>query len=120
MHLKRDDDAKLASSLVQTYLRLFKAATSSSSHSTSSVNGKNVPKKKSSTGDGEGNASGVGTPGTRLLSALLTGVNRARPYLSQGDPILEGSIGALFRVVHTEGFATATQALSLLFQVLEN
>lgn len=55
--------------------------------------------------------------GTRLLSALLTGVNRARPFLPQEDPGIEGKISILFRVVHTSSFATATQALSLLFQV---
>lgn len=52
-----------------------------------------------------------------MLSALLTGVNRARPYLPPGDEGVEGRTASLFRVVHTGGFATATQALSLLFQV---
>ncbi|CAM9447735.1 unnamed protein product, partial [Ascophyllum nodosum] len=111
VYLRKDDDAALASSMVQTYLRLFEAATSSPSPPSASRKGKKGASK---------NASSVGNPGTgtRLLSALLTGVNRARPYLPVGDSGVEGSIGSLFRVVHTEGFATATQALSLLFQVV--
>ncbi|CAN0507927.1 unnamed protein product, partial [Discosporangium mesarthrocarpum] len=58
-----------------------------------------------------------GNAGSRLLSALLTGVNRARPYLGPGDRSLEGRVDALFRIVHTGSFSTATQALTLLFQV---
>ncbi|CAN0040223.1 unnamed protein product, partial [Hapterophycus canaliculatus] len=111
------EDGAIASSLVQTYLRLFEAATSSSSSSARDGD-KRKFKHKTKKAAADANASFyAGNAGARLLSALLTGVNRARPYLPPGDPGVEGRTASLFRVVHTGGFSTATQALSLLFQV---
>lgn len=53
----------------------------------------------------------------RLLSALLTGVNRAHPYLPKADAAMEEHIDALYRIVHTAPPAASTQALMLLFQL---
>lgn len=53
----------------------------------------------------------------RLLSALLTGVNRAHPYLPKADAAMEEHIDALYRIAHTAPPAAATQALMLLFQL---
>lgn len=52
----------------------------------------------------------------RLMSALLSGVNRAFPYATTGSTDIEGHMDTLFRVVHTASFSTAVQSLSLLFQ----
>lgn len=109
MYLKAGEDSAIASSLVQTYLLLFEGATSNKNTSKAKGKGKG--------GDTNKNAPGLGNHGARLLSALLTGVNRARPYLPPGDPGVAGRTASLFRVAHTGGFATSTQALSLLFQV---
>lgn len=117
MYLTAGEDGAIASTLVQTYLRLFEGATSSSP---SANDGKKNKGKQHGKGkkNGENAASFyAGGSGAKLLSALLTGVNRARPYLPPGDPGVEGRTASLFRVAHTGGFATATQALSLLFQV---
>jgi len=54
---------------------------------------------------------------SRLLSALLTGVNRAHPYLPEQDKDLEQHIDSLYRVVHTGPPSASTQALMLLFHV---
>ena len=54
---------------------------------------------------------------SRLLSALLTGVNRAHPYLPKKDAAMEEHIDALYRISHTAPPAAATQALMLLFQL---
>jgi ribosome biogenesis protein MAK21 len=54
---------------------------------------------------------------SRLLSALLTGVNRAHPYLPRQDAAMEQHIDALYRISHTAPAAAATQALMLLFQL---
>jgi ribosome biogenesis protein MAK21 len=53
----------------------------------------------------------------RLLSALLTGVNRAHPYLPKADAAMEEHIDALYRIAHTAPPAAATQAFMLLFQL---
>jgi hypothetical protein len=52
--------------------------------------------------------------GSRLLSALLTGINKALPFLQNTDS-LERYVDPLFKIVHTAtSFSTATQALMLL------
>lgn len=52
--------------------------------------------------------------GSRLLSALLTGINKALPYLQNAES-LGKYVDPLFRIVHTAtSFSTATQALMLL------
>jgi hypothetical protein len=51
--------------------------------------------------------------GSRLLGALLNGVNKALPLLRTVEPLIK-HISALFRMVHTSSFAASTQALALL------
>jgi ribosome biogenesis protein MAK21 len=57
---------------------------------------------------------------TRLLSAILTGINRAFPY-TEGDAAvqqdLEKRADALFHIVHTGSFNASVQALVLLQHV---
>ncbi|XP_077408281.1 CCAAT/enhancer-binding protein zeta [Vanacampus margaritifer] len=55
---------------------------------------------------------------SKMLSALLTGVNRAYPYASTGDEKVKEQMDTLFKVVHMVKFNTAVQALMLLFQVM--
>ncbi|GKY95116.1 hypothetical protein MPSEU_000475500 [Mayamaea pseudoterrestris] len=54
---------------------------------------------------------------SRLLSALLSGVNRAHPYLPEKDKGMDDHLDSLYRVVHTAPPAACTQALLLLFHV---
>ncbi|XP_075993392.1 CCAAT/enhancer-binding protein zeta isoform X2 [Genypterus blacodes] len=56
---------------------------------------------------------------SKMLSALLSGVNRAFPYASSGDEKVKEQLDTLFRVVHLVKFNTAVQALMLLFQVMD-
>ncbi|KAJ1432311.1 CBF/Mak21 family-domain-containing protein, partial [Ochromonadaceae sp. CCMP2298] len=52
--------------------------------------------------------------GSRLLAALLTGINKALPFLRSTES-LEKYVDPLFKIVHTAtSFTTATQALMLL------
>lgn len=50
---------------------------------------------------------------SKLLSALLIGINRSYRYLQDKKAIVK-HIDALFRLVHDESFSTATQALVLI------
>jgi ribosome biogenesis protein MAK21 len=84
----------LPASLINTYFCLFEVAV----------------RKDKENSDGEGIKS-------RLLSALLTGVNRAHPYLPEKDKDLEQHMDSLYRVVHTGPPSASTQALMLLFHV---
>ncbi|CAN9507331.1 unnamed protein product, partial [Ophioblennius macclurei] len=57
---------------------------------------------------------------SKMLGALLTGVNRAYPYAGAGDQKVKEQMDTLFRVVHLVKFNTAVQALMLLFQVMDS
>jgi ribosome biogenesis protein MAK21 len=50
---------------------------------------------------------------SKLLAALLTGINKSYPVLKNHD-VIEKHIDTLFRVVHTGTFSASTQALSLI------
>ncbi|XP_056150741.1 CCAAT/enhancer-binding protein zeta [Lampris incognitus] len=57
---------------------------------------------------------------SKMLSALLSGVNRAYPYAKTGDEKVKEQLDTLFKVVHLVKFNTAVQALMLLFQVMDS
>ncbi|TNM94450.1 hypothetical protein fugu_017209 [Takifugu bimaculatus] len=57
---------------------------------------------------------------SKMLSVLLSGVNRAFPYSAGGDEKVKEQLDTLFRVVHVVKFNTAVQALMLLFQVMDS
>ncbi|GMH17563.1 hypothetical protein Nepgr_019404 [Nepenthes gracilis] len=56
---------------------------------------------------------------SRLLSALLTGVNRAFPFVSsdEADEIVEVQTPMLFQLVHSKNFNVGIQALMLLDKI---
>ncbi|XP_024024531.1 CCAAT/enhancer-binding protein zeta [Morus notabilis] len=56
---------------------------------------------------------------SRLLSVLLTGVNRAFPYVStsDADDIIEVQTPMLFQLVHSDNFNVGIQALMLLYKI---
>ncbi|XP_047429177.1 CCAAT/enhancer-binding protein zeta [Mugil cephalus] len=84
------DEAELATKLVTVYFSFFRAC----------VKKKDIESK--------------------MLSALLSGVNRAYPYASAGDEKVKEQLDTLFKVVHLVKFNTAVQALMLLFQVMDS
>ncbi|XP_007671470.2 CCAAT/enhancer-binding protein zeta isoform X2 [Ornithorhynchus anatinus] len=57
---------------------------------------------------------------SKMLSALLTGVNRAYPYAQTSDDKVKEQLDTLFRVLHVVNFNTSVQALMLLFQVMDS
>ena len=57
---------------------------------------------------------------SKMLSALLTGVNRAYPYAQTGDDKVREQVDTLFKVLHAVNFNTSVQALMLLFQVMNS
>ncbi|XP_063079230.1 CCAAT/enhancer-binding protein zeta isoform X2 [Engraulis encrasicolus] len=84
------DESELASKLIAIYFSFFRAC---------------VKKKEVE---------------SKMLSALLTGVNRAYPYAKAGDEKIKEQMDTLFKVVHLVKFNTAVQALMLLFQVMDS
>ncbi|XP_061480647.1 CCAAT/enhancer-binding protein zeta [Rhineura floridana] len=57
---------------------------------------------------------------SKMLSALLTGVNRAYPYAQTSDEKVKEQMNTLFKVLHLVNFSTSIQALMLLFQVMDS
>lgn len=84
------DEAELASKLLAIYFTFFRAC----------VKKKDIESK--------------------MLSVLLSGVNRAYPYAGTGDEKVKEELDTLFKVVHLVKFNTAVQALMLLFQVMDS
>jgi len=85
----------LPSSLIKTYFHLFEVAVKI----------------------GDAAKDGKAIMRSRLLSALLTGVNRAHPYLPANDKSMEDHVNSLYRISHISPPAASTQALMLLFHL---
>ncbi|CAH0000978.1 unnamed protein product [Clonostachys byssicola] len=50
----------------------------------------------------------------KLVSAILTGVNRAAPFVGANDTVMEKHLDTLFRIAHSSNFNTGIQALLLI------
>lgn len=53
----------------------------------------------------------------KLISAILTGVNRAFPFAKTDDAKFEEKINTLFEVTHSSNFNTSIQAMTLIQQI---
>ncbi|KAI0391631.1 CBF-domain-containing protein [Xylariaceae sp. FL0594] len=56
----------------------------------------------------------------KLVSAILTGVNRAVPFSEADQSTLESHLDTLFRITHSSNFNTSIQALMLIQQLSTN
>ena len=56
----------------------------------------------------------------KMLSAVLTGVNRAIPFTNTEDEAFERHLDTLFRITHSSNFNTSIQALMLIQQICES
>ncbi|XP_065069004.1 CCAAT/enhancer-binding protein zeta-like [Rhopilema esculentum] len=84
-------ESAVASKLISIYFSFFKARASSSDESDS-----------------------------KMLSALLSGVNRAFPFVEDKEDRYDDQIDTLFKLCHTSNFQTSLQALMLIFQVMQS
>lgn len=91
--------------------------------------GKNVGKNSSARDGSEQDDEGTGkfgdrqgTMDSRMLSALITGIRRAFPYVApeEVEPLIDAHSHSLFKLVHTGSFGVATQALLLLYQLMSS
>lgn len=53
----------------------------------------------------------------KLLSAILTGVNRAFPFAKTDDAKFEEKLNTLYEVTHSSNFNTSIQAMTLIQQI---
>lgn len=85
--LLNKDDEQVASTLMEVYFAFFKACL-----------------KK-------------GEPDSRMMAAILTGVNRAYPFAKLDSNVLNNHIDSVYKVVHIGSFNVSLNALNLLYQV---
>jgi ribosome biogenesis protein MAK21 len=53
----------------------------------------------------------------KLISAILTGVNRAFPFANTDDAKFEEQVNMIFEVTHSSNFNTSIQAMTLIQQI---
>ncbi|XP_014516583.1 CCAAT/enhancer-binding protein zeta [Vigna radiata var. radiata] len=116
----KGDGPKVAKRLIDVYFALFKVLITNATS--------NQKLDKSSKGKGKGNAKEDKSKelseshvelDSRLLSVLLTGVNRAFPFVSsnEADDIVDVQTPVLFQLVHSKNFNVGVQALMLLDKI---
>lgn len=119
----RGDGPKVAKRLIDVYFALFKVLiTEAEADKKIDESGKAVDRKAhGSKKDAEVKSSSETHVelDSRLLSALLTGVNRAFPFVSsnEADDIIEVQTPTLFKLVHSKNFNVGVQALMLLDKI---
>ena len=100
-------DVQLARYMIQVYFGVF-------AYEISKI------KRASDASTTAASAAGINS---KILGALLTGINRAMPFArSEGDDsgvvLTESQINQLFALAHTTSFHTAVQSLMLLYQLI--
>ncbi|KAI1419732.1 CBF/Mak21 family-domain-containing protein [Xylaria sp. FL1777] len=124
-------EPELADSLLRIYFGMFLSLLKSGElgHLDTALDGSKPEKKgnnkrrpnpskdadeKTKTGAGETEAA------EKLVSAILTGVNRAVPFSQADQSTLESHLDTLFRITHSSNFNTSIQALMLIQQLSAN
>ncbi|CAG5103179.1 Similar to CEBPZ: CCAAT/enhancer-binding protein zeta (Homo sapiens) [Cotesia congregata] len=61
-----------------------------------------------------------GEPDSKMMAAILTGVNRAYRFANKEAIKINDHIDSIYKVVHVGSFNVSLNALSLLYQIVEN
>ncbi|KAL2128511.1 hypothetical protein VTI74DRAFT_9097 [Chaetomium olivicolor] len=113
----------IADSLLRIYFDVFLSLLKTGSlgdFETADGDKKSGSSRKRSKKKGASNATAPGNEqetAQKLVSSLLTGVNRAIPFTNSEDSTLEKHLDALFRITHSSNFNTSIQALMLIQQL---
>lgn len=120
----------VANSLMRTYLSLFELLLSESNAGKHTNKEDEKPKKKPRHKHTKGKKARQQPIKTKeavkeeeyekLVSAILTGMNRAFPFSDLPKDIFNAHIDTIYRVTHSANFNTGVQALILLFQMSQN
>ncbi|XP_038898077.1 CCAAT/enhancer-binding protein zeta [Benincasa hispida] len=118
---QKGDGPQVAKHLIDVYFALFKVLVASDDQK--KQNSREEDKKKASRSSKDTKAKDLLEShvemDSRILSALLTGVNRAFPYVlsKEADDIIEVQSPMLFQLVHSKNFNVAVQGFMLLDKV---
>ncbi|KAH9618499.1 hypothetical protein KSS87_013100 [Heliosperma pusillum] len=113
------DGPKVAKRLVDVYFALFKVLVSGTDNDPRIERNKETRKSSAKDNKGKDASESHVELDSRLLSALLTGVNRAFPFVSgdEADEVVDVQTPVLFRLVHSQNFNVGIQALMLLDKI---
>ncbi|CAN1287348.1 Protein SLOW WALKER 2 [Linum perenne] len=118
----RDDGPKVAKRLIDVYFALFKVLITEAGGQKMKKDVKTEDKIRP--GPSKDEKAKTSTEShiemdSRILSTLLTGVNRAFPYVSstEAEHIVEDQTPMLFQLVHSNNFNVGVQALMLLDKI---
>uniref|UniRef100_M4DHT0 CCAAT-binding factor domain-containing protein n=1 Tax=Brassica campestris TaxID=3711 RepID=M4DHT0_BRACM len=116
----KGEDPKVAKRLIDVYFALFKVLTTEANKKPG-TDDKAADKKNANSKDSKEDKA-ADSPvelDSRILSALLTGVNRAFPYVStdEADDIIDSQTPVLFKLVHSKNFNVGVQSLMLLDKI---
>lgn len=124
-----DQDKEVARSLLDVYFEMFREILGGSVGQEGDDAATNVestgdkPKKKGKTKEvrGEAGFAEVEDANSRLISAVLTGVNRALPFAkvdaNNASEVFKKHVDTLFLITHTSTFNISLQALVLILQI---
>eukprot|EP00252_Welwitschia_mirabilis_P019006 TRINITY_DN4287_c0_g1_i1.p1 TRINITY_DN4287_c0_g1~~TRINITY_DN4287_c0_g1_i1.p1 ORF type:complete len:1060 (-),score=290.87 TRINITY_DN4287_c0_g1_i1:464-3643(-) len=122
---KKGDGPMIAKRLVDIYFALFKVLTCKDAEVKEDTRNLKDHKRRSNTKFKKKKQHALHDKApveidSRLLSALLTGVNRAFPFVAtdEADVVIENETPVLFQLVHSSNFNIVVQALMLLYQLL--
>lgn len=118
----KGDGPKAAKHLIEVYFALFKVLISDANreHGMDKCSKEETRKVSSSKSNPKNTLPESHVEmDSRLLTALLTGVNRAFPFVSadESDKIIETQTPILFQLVHSRSFNVGVQALMLLDKI---
>ncbi|XP_056176264.1 protein SLOW WALKER 2 [Syzygium oleosum] len=118
----KGDGPKVAKRLIDVYFAVFKVLITEAGSGQKKAKSSKKERKGASGSEGEKekDASEAHVElDSRILSVLLTGVNRAFPYVSsnEADDIVEVQTPLLFQLVHSNNFNVGIQALMLLDKI---
>ncbi|XP_057770756.1 protein SLOW WALKER 2 [Salvia miltiorrhiza] len=115
----KGDGPKAAKRLIDIYFALFKVLISEASAAQSVETNDKKASGPSKEGKTKASSESHIEMDSRLLSALLTGVNRAFPFVSsdEADDVIEVQTPLLFQLVHSKNFNVGVQALMLLDKI---
>ena len=133
--LVRGDDKDLSKRMIKLYIRMFKLINDEEREAHLARKGSKKGKKKARYAQGrngkhkkngagkrksasKSNGARAGNSHTKLMRALLQGINRAFPYAECDGTETAEMTDTLFRMVHHAPFSTGVQALMLLLHVM--
>ncbi|KAH6845163.1 CBF/Mak21 family-domain-containing protein, partial [Chaetomium sp. MPI-CAGE-AT-0009] len=113
----------VADTLLRIYFEMFLALLKTGSlgdieaHDGDKTKGRSRKKPKKKGASGTAAPANEQETAQKLVSSLLTGVNRAIPFATAEDSTLEKHLDTLFRITHSSNFNTSVQALMLIQQL---